>query len=127
MEINELLEQLKKKTKNELKYIVFKLLEGKKLDYTELSKVYVDYLQDKDYKNRVLITGLAYPLSQYWQDHRKNKEEKIFLKCKTAYNLLKSKVFHTAGIEKDLQKIIDDYDYSEDKNGMHKWMYDKKD
>ena len=55
----------------------------------------------------------------YFLGTKNTKEQTIFLKCKAAYSLLKSKYFHTAKVEKDLEKYVEKYKYSENEDGLH--------
>jgi len=100
--------------------IIFDLLKTGAVDYVSLSEMYVDSLKKKNNEKETIINGLAIPLSQYWYGTKMPAKHLTFIRCKAAYNLLKSKIFHTAKIEKEYQELVDKYSYSEDENGHHK-------
>lgn len=83
---------------------VYKWLVEGKLNFTELIEAYVEYLQNKEKEKNDIITGLAFPLVIYWQNTKLPKKQKVLIKAEAAFYLLKSKVFKTAEIEKDLEK-----------------------
>lgn len=113
-------EEFKKLTRHQRHFLILQLMKEKQIDFTEFSNIYIQYLQEKDKENNIIISGLSIPLLQFWlTPNLKPKRQEIFIRCKAAYNLLKGKMFHTALIEKDLQKLVDKHKYTEDENGHH--------
>ena len=96
--------------------IVFNLLMTGAIDYVSLSEMYVNTLKNKDKENRVLICGLSVPLIHYYTKARPKNKQDLFIKIKAAYNLLKCKMWPVG----DMQKLVDKYSYSENKDGTHK-------
>lgn len=96
------------------KEIVFEWLVKNRISFQELSEAYVRSLQidKKNYLN--IIAGMSTPLISYWQTSKaKPKSQEKFIKAKAAFWLLKSMMFHTAKIEKDLEKCVKDSGYEE--------------
>lgn len=116
------LEEINKLEASEVFALIFLLLKTKKIDFIDLSNAYVEVLKDSNRNKSLVISGLAIPLISYWQNGKmmKSADHARFIRSKAAYNLLKSKMFHTAPIEKELEAYVDKYGYSEDENGMHK-------
>ena len=119
--MNQIIEKIKKLDKTERNYLIFKLLEDDIINYEEISQIYVNYLKNERKKSNVIISGLSIPLSDYWDGIKNKKEQAIFMKCKSAWNMLKGGVYHTSRYEKILEKYIKKYKYSEDENGFHKF------
>jgi hypothetical protein len=113
--MSKLLDELNKLDKDVLKYIIFSLLLDDKISYTDLSNIYVETLKEKQRKNSLLIAGMSIPLISYWGGGKLAKRK--FTKVKAAYHLLKSNMFKSAEIEKELQKCVDEFNYEEDEYG----------
>lgn len=74
------------------------------LQFVELVQSYVFYLKKQDEEQRYMIAGLSIPLIQYWQScHVKPKKQDVFIRGKAAFYLLKTKLFHGAPIELELE------------------------
>ena len=109
-------EELEKLSTIERDYLLLSLLVEGKLDFTHIATLYISSLQSKNKDKQINIAGLAYMLSSS-SPNIKNKEQKAFIKAKSAYHLLKSGMFHAAPIEKEYIKTVKDYNYKEDENG----------
>jgi len=121
MKLQAVYNKLMEENKSDVLDLFFELLMSEKIEYLDINEAYIMYLSLIKKNQQTIINGLSVPLMQYWQTPNiKPERQKIFIRCKAAYNLLKSKVFNTAEIEKDLQKVVDDNKYSEDENGFHK-------
>ena len=102
------------------KELFFSWLLSGRINFKDLSDAYVDYLETLKRHNRVLIQGLTIPLSQYFYSSKfKPKKQEIFIRCKSAFNLIKSKMFLGTPFEKELKDLIEKYQYTEDENGCH--------
>ena len=122
MEYKEIIEELKSKENIEIQAIIFELLLSNKINFNQLSELYVEHLKKKDKDKQNIIFGLSIPLCQYWENSNiKPPKQKEFIRCKSAYNLLKSKMFKGAEIEKDWKKIVKKHKYTEDENGIHNY------
>ena len=120
MKLKNIHNKLMKEKKNDVLELFLELLISEKIDYLDINEVYFMYLSLINKKQQMIIHGLATPLIHYWENPDiKLGKQKIFIKCKAAYYLLKSRVFNTALVEKDLQKFIKDNKYSEDENGFY--------
>ncbi len=111
--MNIALKKLRSLGKNERNYVLLELLVNNEIDFTEVSSLYVESLKVKNKGQQVIISGLAFPAISYFDGTKPD----IFMKAKAAYNLLKSKVFHTAQCEKELKAFVKKHKYSEDENG----------
>lgn len=118
MKIEKILKELEKLDENTIQYIVLNLMKNKKLDYTDFSEVYVNYLKDKDKSKRMNIQGLSFMLSQYWKNLELPEEHKKFTEQKAAYHMLKSKTFKTSKFEEELKDFLSKNPYEEDENGF---------
>jgi len=102
--------------KGKLHYLILELLVKEKISFLELSNLYTKYLEIQERKSRLNIAGLATMLSYFIPFNEKKKDS--FIEAKSAYHLLKSGMFHTAKIEKDYEKIVEAYKYTEDEDGL---------
>ena len=117
--IDKITKEIKTMSSMERNYVIFQLLCDDTINYSEISELYVESLKSKSRENYLLISGMSIPLIDYFLGTKNTKEQTIFLKCKAAYNLLKSRYYHTARVEKDLEKYVEKYKYFEDKDGLH--------
>jgi hypothetical protein len=115
--MEDLLTKLKGLKRSALKYVILCLMIEGKLDYIELSEIYVDYLRQEQQKKHRMIFGMSIPLGHYWHAHKGKKKHDIFMKCRTAYSLLKSGMYHTAPIEKEFEEWLEKHPYEEDEYG----------
>lgn len=116
--ITKIIEDLEKLDKNSLQFIIFQLMIKDKINYLELSNLYTEYLRDENKRKLINISGLATVLSMFWSEEKLKEPHKSFTKRKSAYHMLKSKVFKTAGFEKTLNHYLMDNPYIEDENGI---------
>lgn len=116
----EILQGFKDLEEIERNTVILRLLRDRDLLYEELSKLYVASLEYDKKAYEKTIAGLAVPLSSYWLDDKPapRVKSRIFIKARSAYHLLKSRVFHTAQIEKDFEKYLERNPYEEDRDGM---------
>ena len=114
-QIAKTLSEFKKLDKIEIEQVLLQLLIDGDLQFQDIVVSYVHYLEKLENERSVQVTGLASSLSMWWS---KNWRDKDLRKNKTAYHLLKSGVFHTAEIEKELIKTIEESGYSEDEFGF---------
>jgi hypothetical protein len=116
-----MLYKLKKEIENlnktDLNSLIVELLIEEKIKYTEISNLYVYSLEKKEKDLRVNISGLASMLS-YFVPFNRRKKDKKFIEGKSAYHILKSKVFKTAPIEKEYKEILKKTSYKEDEFGL---------
>ena len=99
------------------RYLLNELMFGEYINFFDITAAYLATLQSKEKENKLTINGLAFPLCTYWRDDKSKKKFNLFSKSKAAYHLLKSKVFHTAPVEKDLSDWLKGHPYKEDENG----------
>jgi len=116
--IEKLKNELIKLDKDKLHNIIFELLVEEKLSYTDLTLIYTASLRNKEKVQQRNINGLALMLSYFIPLNNRKVKDKKFIESKSAYHLLKSRVFHTAGIEKSFIKIVKKNNYSEDEDGI---------
>jgi hypothetical protein len=111
--------QLKKELlnldKTKLRRVVFELLKEKKISYVDLSNMYISFLEESEREKNLNVMGLASMLSEF-VPFNKRKKRKSFIESKSAYHILKSKIFRNAPIEKQYEEISKEY--SEDENGI---------
>jgi len=111
------IEQMIKSSEIKWENVFLELLLEDKINFANLLNLYIQSLKEKEKEQRMNINGLALMLSKFIPYNKKYKPDK-FVIAKSAYHLIKSKVFHTAPIEKKLFKIIKENKYSEDENGI---------
>lgn len=117
--IDKITEKIKTLNSMERNYIIYQLLYDNTINYNEISQLYVESLKSKNKEQNILLFGMSIPLITYFLGTKNTEKQTIFLKCKAAYHLLKSKCFHSANVEKNLEKYVKKYKYSEDKDGIH--------
>jgi len=105
MKLNKLEEMLNHKE------LVYLWLTEKKISFHDIAQVYVESLERDRRRKQNLIAGLATPLITYLQEGKAPKKQEKFLKGKSAFYLLKSMMFHSAPVEKDLEKMVKDNGY----------------
>lgn len=94
------------------KELIFEWLIKNRISFQELSEAYVESLKKDKKEYSDIICGMATPLIHYWEIKKIEPEhQEKFIKAKAAFWLLKSMMFHTAPIEKDLEKYVKDYGY----------------
>lgn len=85
-----------------------------KVNFSSLAASYVGYLEEKRQENNGLIAGLTVPLIQYWQScHLEPKKHDLWMRGKAAYYLLKSRMFETAPVEKELVNCLKESNFKE--------------
>lgn len=104
-------------SKDERNHLILELMFEDKIDYITISNLYVNSLQKKERTLRLNILGLGNMLSVFVPFNKKKKNKK-FIEGKSAYHILKSKIFRTAPIEKEYQEILKRTGYDEDEYGM---------
>jgi hypothetical protein len=115
MKILELTNEEKYLTEQEL---FFKWLLDGKVNFIQLSQSYTGYLEKLKKDNNILIHSMSIPLASIF-NKRETKSQKIFYKCKAAFNLIKTRIFNGTPFEKELKQLVKENEYSEDENGLH--------
>lgn len=102
VDLSKLSDHLKIIRKDELTAIIFDLIKSKTLSFTDFTKIYVSYLEEKDDDNKDLICELGYSLVQYKDAETAGTKEQLELKANKA--IIASGLFSGTGYEK---KLID--------------------
>jgi len=123
--MKKLYEQLKNLEGEKLEAIILLLMRDETLSYTRLSNLFVQTLLEKEKEQRVIISGLTIPLSQYVEDDKRKTKHSIFIRAKSAYNMIKTYCFRDTEFEKKLKEMVDKVGYIEDENGHHSITYKK--
>lgn len=95
--------------------LILLCLEEGLLDYTDLSKQYVAFLEGKNRKKDQVITKAANWLTAYWANDKLSKSE--FVRAATAYWLIKHAGMDRAPIGKDMEAFLKSHPYEEDEHG----------
>lgn len=120
MNYHEIKAQVKGLKDYEIQFLVFELLKEKDLSFTKLTEAYVESLKDESNKKNVLMTGLVYPLSYFFQRVKEKNVHDKNMKCKAAYNLLKGGFLSGAAVEKDFREYLKKNPWEEDEYGFPK-------
>lgn len=102
-ELNPVIKELKQLDKKELLVVFLRLLESKHISYSDLSSVYVKFLENADNSNKELICELAISLSMFKDKFTGGTWEQAEAKANKA--LIASRIFKETKYE---QKMIDE-------------------
>ncbi len=112
--MKELIEKIKELSPDHRNYLITSLITDNTISFKEISESYVNSLENKNKEKNQLILSMAVPLSHYWDTAKEKKKQDIFMKCRGAYSLLKSRIFHTAQIEKTYEEWLEKHPYEEE-------------